>query len=85
MAEITAEKIKYFYEKAKKAKDGITAKYNEVLKYTNASYTISEEKSENKESREIEEVVSESITTLVNFVMSNVFPRGLNWANLEVN
>ena len=85
MAELSVEKTKYFYEKAKKAKDGITAKYNEVLKYTNVSYTISEEKSENKGSREIEEVVSESITTLVNFVMSNVFPRGLNWANLEVN
>lgn len=85
MAEITVEKIKYYYEKAKTAKDGITAKYNDVLNYTNVSYTISDEKKDNKETREIEEVVSESITTLVNFVMSNVFPRGLRWASLEVN
>lgn len=82
---ITVEKIKYFYEKAKKAKEGITAKYNDVLNYTNVSYTISEEKSENKATREVEEVISESITTLVNFVMSNVFPRGLRWASLEIN
>ena len=85
MAEITVDKIKYYYEKAKTAKDGITAKYNDVLNYTNVSYTISDEKKDNKETREIEEVVSESITTLVNFVMSNVFPRGLRWASLEVN
>ena len=82
---ITVEKIKYFYEKAKKGKEGITAKYNDVLNYTNVSYTISEEKSENKATREVEEVISESITTLVNFVMSNVFPRGLRWASLEIN
>ena len=85
MTEITVDKIKYYYEKAKTAKDGITAKYNDVLNYTNVSYTISDEKKDNKETREIEEVVSESITTLVNFVMSNVFPRGLRWASLEVN
>ena len=85
MADITLEKLKYYYDRAKKAKDGITAKYNDVLTYTNVSYKISEEKSENKDTREIEEVVSESITTLVNFVMSNVFPRGLRWASLEVN
>ena len=77
MPELTVEKIKYFYEKARKAKDGINQKYNDVLKYTNVSYTISDEKKDSKETREIEEVVSESITTLVNFVMSNVFPRGL--------
>ena len=85
MADITLEKLKYYYDRAKKAKDGITAKYNDVLTYTNVSYKISEEKSESKDTREIEEVVSESITTLVNFVMSNVFPRGLRWASLEVN
>ncbi len=85
MTEITVDKIKYYYEKAKTAKDGITAKYNDVLNYTNVSYTISDEKKDNKETREIEEVVSESITTLVNFIMSNVFPRGLRWASLEVN
>ena len=85
MADITVEKIKYYYEKAKTAKDGITEKYNDVLKYTNVSYTIAEEKKDSKETREIEEVVSESITTLVNFIMSNVFPRGLRWASLEVN
>ena len=85
MADITIEKIKYFYEKAKTAKDGITEKYNDVLKYTNVSYTIAEEKKDSKDTREIEEVVSESITTLVNFIMSNVFPRGLRWASLEVN
>ena len=85
MAEITLEKLKYYYDKAKKAKDGITAKYNDVLTYTNVSYKISEEKSESKDTREVEEVVSESITTLVNFVMSNVFPRGLRWASLEIN
>ena len=85
MADITLEKLKYYYDRAKKAKDGITAKYNDVLTYTNVSYKISEEKSESKDTREIEEVISESITTLVNFVMSNVFPRGLRWASLEVN
>lgn len=85
MTEITVDKIKYYYEKAKTAKDGITAKYNDVLNYTNVSYTISDEKKDNKETRETEEVVSESITTLVNFIMSNVFPRGLMWASLEVN
>lgn len=85
LPELTVEKIKYFYEKARKAKDGINQKYNDVLKYTNVSYTISDEKKDSKETREIEEVVSESITTLVNFVMSNVFPRGLRWASLEIN
>ena len=85
MADITQEKLKYYYDKAQKAKEGITEKYNDVLNYTNVSYTISEEKNENTDTREIEEVVSESITTLVNFVMSNVFPRGLRWASLEIN
>ena len=82
---LSTDKIKYFLDKAKEAKKGITEKYNEVLNYTNVSYLISEEKSESSDNREIEEVVSESITTLVNFVMSNVFPRGLNWASLEIN
>ena len=72
---LSTDKIKYFLDKAKEAKKGITEKYNEVLNYTNISYLISEEKSESSDNREIEEVVSESITTLVNFVMSNVFPR----------
>ena len=85
MGQLSVEKIKYYYDKAQKAKEGITAKYNDVLNYTNVSYTISETKSENKETREIEEVVSESKTTLVNFIMSNVFPRGLRWATLEIN
>ncbi len=85
MADITQEKLKYYYDKAQKAKEGITEKYNDVLNYTNVSYTISEEKNENTDTREIEAVVSESITTLVNFVMSNVFPRGLHWASLEIN
>ena len=82
---LSTDKIKYFLDKAKESKKGITEKYNEVLNYTNVSYLISEEKSESSDNREIEEVVSESITTLVNFVMSNVFPRGLNWASLEIN
>lgn len=85
MAELTVEKIKYYLGEAKKAKEGVTEKYNEVLNFTNVSYLISEEKQDGVANREIEEVVSESITTLVNFVMSNVFPRGLNWASLEVN
>ena len=85
MAEITVEKLRYYYDKAQKAKDGVTEKYNEVLNYTDVSYQISEDKSDNKDSREVEEVISESITTIVNFIMSNVFPRGLRWASLEMN
>ena len=85
MTKLSVEKIRYYLDKAKEAKKGITEKYNEVLNYTNVSYLISEEKAESGDNREVEEVVSESITTLVNFVMSNVFPRGLNWASLEVN
>ena len=85
MAELTVEKIKYYLGEAKKAKEGVTEKYNEVLNFTDVSYLISEEKQDGVANRETEEVVSESITTLVNFVMSNVFPRGLNWASLEVN
>jgi hypothetical protein len=85
MAEITIEKLRYYYERAQSAKDGVTEKYNEVLNYTDVSYQISEDKSDNKETREIEEVISESITTIVNFIMSNVFPRGLRWASLEMN
>ena len=85
MAEITVEKLRYYYDKAQKAKDGVTEKYNEVLNYTDVSYQISEDKSDNKDSQEVEEVISESITTIVNFIMSNVFPRGLRWASLEMN
>ena len=85
MAEITVEKLIYYYDKAQKAKDGVTEKYNEVLNYTDVSYQISEDKSDNKDRREVEEVISESITTIVNFIMSNVFPRGLRWASLEMN
>ena len=85
MADITIEKIRYYYDRAQKAKDGVTEKYNEVLNYTDVSYRITEDKSDNKDSREVEEVISESITTIVNFIMSNVFPRGLRWASLEMN
>ena len=85
MAEITGEKLRYYYDKAQKAKEGITEKYNEVLNYTDVSYQITEDKSDNNDTRDIEEVISESITTLVNFIMSNVFPRGLRWAGLEMN
>ena len=85
MADITVEKLRYYFDKAQKAKDGVTEKYNEVLNYTDVSYQISEDKSDNKDTREVEEVISESITTIVNFIMSNVFPRGLRWASLEIN
>lgn len=85
MAEITVDKLRYYYDKAQKAKEGVTEKYNEVLNYTDVSYQITEDKSDNNDTRDIEEVISESITTLVNFIMSNVFPRGLRWAGLEMN
>ena len=45
MAEITVEKLRYYYDKAQIAKEGVTEKYNEVLNYTDVSYQISEDKS----------------------------------------
>lgn len=78
-------KVSSYFNRAVSLKEEISPTLNEVLRYTDVSYQILDERRSTPVFRDIEPVTTNSITSLVNFIMSQLFTRGGTWASLEVN
>lgn len=74
-----------YFNKAKTYKDEVNSTFNDVLKYTDVTYQILDERRTTPSFREVEPIITTSITSLVNFIMSQLFSRGSNWASISVN
>ena len=83
--EISKEKLDYYFKKAKEAKEASKSTYNDVASYCYNSFTIKDEARDKDEIRSVETVISTSINTFVNTIMTGVFSRGANWATTKVN
>ena len=83
--EISKEKLDYYFKKAKEAKEASKSTYNDVASYCYNSFTIKDEARDKDEIRSVETVISTSINTFVNTIMTGVFSRGSNWATTKVN
>ena len=83
--EISKEKLDYYFKKAKEAKEASKSTYNDVASYCYNSFTIKDEARDKDEIRAVETVISTSINTFVNTIMTGVFSRGSNWATTKVN
>ena len=82
---VAKERIDFLLKKAKEAKEASKSTYNDVANYCYNSFTIKDESRDKDEIRSIETVVSTSINTFVNTIMTGVFSRGSNWATTKVN
>ncbi len=82
---VKKERIDFLLKKAKEAKEASKSTYNDVANYCYNSFTIKDEAREKDEIRSIETVISTSINTFVNTIMTGVFSRGANWATTKVN
>ncbi|MBR8748704.1 hypothetical protein IX317_000363 [Fusobacterium sp. DD29] len=86
MKDITVDKIKYYFEVAKKYKDDIKSSYNETYRYTDVNFTISDaETQQNTPARDIDSTILKSQKFLCNFIMSSVFSKTGSWATIKVN
>ncbi len=84
--EVTREKLKYYFETAKKYKEDIKSSYNETFEFTDPTFAISDSDSETKSSdRNINSTILKSQNFLCNFIMSSVFSKSGTWATIKVN
>ena len=82
---VKKERIDFLLKKAKEAKEVSKSTYNDVANYCYNSFVIKDEARDKDAIRSIETVISTSINTFVNTIMTGVFSRGANWATTKVN
>ena len=77
--------IQFYLDKAKKAKEAVKPIYNEVLKYTDLTYQITDSTTKELKPNYIDSLIPTSLNDLVSFLMSSVFSRTTKWASVEMN
>lgn len=77
--------IQFYLSKAKKAKDAVKPIYNEVLKYTDLTYKITDSAGKELAPNYIDSLIPTSLNDLVSFLMSSVFSRTTKWASIRMN
>lgn len=77
--------IRFYMNKAKKAKSDVTSVYNEVLKYTDSTYQIFDSATKNFVPNEIDSIIPTSLDDLVSFLMSSMISRSSPWATITMN
>ncbi len=77
--------IRFYLEKAKKAKNDIKSVYNEVLKYTDNTYQILDTNTKSFVVNEIDSIIPTSLDDLVSFLMSSMISRSSAWATIQMN
>lgn len=82
---MTIDTIRFYFERAKLAKDAVKDVYNEVLKYTDTTYQIVDQNSKNLVPNKIDSIIPTSLSDLVSFLMSSMISRGAPWATITMN
>lgn len=77
--------IRFYMDKAKKAKNDVLSVYNEVLKYTDSTYQIVDSATKNFVPNEIDSIIPTSLDDLVSFLMSSMISRSSPWATITMN
>lgn len=77
--------IRFYMNKAKKAKTDVTSVYNEVLKYTDLTYQILDSATKEFVPNEIDSIIPTSLDDLVSFLMSSMISRSSPWATITMN
>ena len=77
--------IRFYMDKAKKAKEDVKSVYNEVLKYTDSTYQIVDSNTKSYTISEIDSIIPTSLDDLVSFLMSSMVSRSSPWATITMN
>lgn len=77
--------IQFYLSKAKKAKEAVKPIYNEVLKYTDLTYQVTDAKSKELKPNYIDSLIPTLLNDLISFLMSSVFSRTTKWASIQIN
>lgn len=77
--------IRFYLNKAKKAKEDVKSVYNEVLKYTDSTYQIVDSATKSFTINEIDSIIPTSLDDLVSFLMSSMVSRSAPWATITMN
>jgi hypothetical protein len=77
--------IRYYFSKAKKAKEDVSSVYNEVLKFTDLTYEIVDSETKSLTINEIDSIIPTSLDDLVSFLMSSLISRSTKWATIQMN
>lgn len=77
--------IRFYLNKAKKAKEDVKSVYNEVLKYTDSTYQIVDSATKSFTINEIDSIIPTSLDDLVSFLMSSMISRSAPWATITMN
>lgn len=77
--------IQFYLHKAKCAKDAIKPIYNEILRYTDLTYQITDGREKTLRPNYIDSLIPTALNDLVSFLMSSVFSRTTKWASIQMN
>jgi len=82
---LDVQTIQFYLSKAKKAKEAVKPIYNEVLKYTDLTYQVTDAKSKELKPNYIDSLIPTLLNDLISFLMSSVFSRTTKWASIQIN